>query len=251
MRLSPAASSTSERQSLQHSTGIDTTISLSDSEPCSASRRLINQAHDIVTFLFELGPALRDPAPYDRLRAMESDVAAQPDTQHVSTKYASADRQLVDKLGYANWERRQALIRLRTRYTETSRPVQDLSHHQIAVEKLDSRILEQEQYTGLTSLSVRPSMMSVTSTATSTTQTHHETDVTFPRSRAMSTAPTDLSVDHNKSSLEFPADELTMKPQRLVVPRPPAPNNRYNGAEFLCPYCFTRLDGIISCDEWM
>jgi hypothetical protein len=180
---------------------------------------------------------------------MESDVAAQPDTQHVSTKYASADRQLVDKLGYANWERRQALIRLRTRYTETSRPVQNLSH--IALEKLDSGILEQEQYTGSTPLSVRLSMVSVTSTTTSTTQTHHETDITFPRSRAISTAPTDLSVDHNKSSLEFPADELTMKPQRLVVPRPPAPNNRYNGAEFLCPYCFTRLEGIDSRDEWV
>jgi hypothetical protein len=93
--------------------------------------------------------------------------------------------------------------------------------------------------------------VSVTSTTTSTTQTHYDTDITFPRSRAISTAPTDLSDDQNKSPLEFPVDELTMKPQRLVVPRPPAPNNRYNGAEFLCPYCFTRLDGITSRDEWV
>ena len=228
------------------SSGLDTNISLDDSLPISSGTRTIAHVRDIITLLFELGPTLQDPAPHDRLKAIEYQNAAQPDLHHARTKFPNADHKLMRRLGFANWERRQALRSLRTDYERKSRSAN--SPH---ITRTDSA---RKDFAFFVDESSEPEMLSIAdestrnavapSTASGTNQTM--SNFNFSGHGTKSTPGT----DHSTAALEglqyqVPIDQI------LKVPSPPEPNQHYDGEVFLCPYCFRRISDLRSRSDWM
>ena len=82
------------------------------------------QAHDIITHLMQLGPSLLDPVPHDRVDLSANSDATQHDVKHVRESFPKAEKSLVERLGTANWERRQFLRKLRDE-REQRRPSDD------------------------------------------------------------------------------------------------------------------------------
>lgn len=229
---------------------IDTTHSFDDSEPSNSTDKLIGRVREIITLLFQLGRALRDPAPHDRLEKAENDNGAQADLLHIETKFPNADESLIKRLGKANWERRQSLIKLRTRnmgsIEDNSVLVGSKPSNKLAVLSEGAP----DSSTDVSSMVQTPNLSRTVSTAPSMIFSQPESKAALSASDGRITMHTELS-DEKDALEEIPSEGSRSRPSRLVIPAPPAPNQGYEGEVFLCPYCHIALESIRSRKAWI
>lgn len=82
---------------------------------------MISDIGEIVTGLLQLRSILADPIPHDQISETFDVCAAQHDIQHVKEKLPKASKEMISRLGRANWRRRHYLIGLQNlRQPETS-----------------------------------------------------------------------------------------------------------------------------------
>lgn len=240
------------------SSSIDTNVTCPVSLPDSPSVR----AHDIVTHLFELGPSLLDPVPHDRFEQPANPDSAQYDIEHVRAKFPIADESLINRLGGANWERRQNLRRLRLAYEQ----------HPAYARRLETSeaILEVDELSEIDSVSAAQAPdggygdnHGSLQTGSGSGRRDSEADLSVLASRSLtSTASTksDFKFSAGETQSTARTEPLKSLPQegqgdrsdtkRYTVLPPPSPNQDLSGEIFLCPYCYHLVSDIKSFSEW-
>ena len=231
-------------------------ITLSDSLPDVP----VTHIHDLVTLLFELGPSLLDPTPNERFERAPHPDAAQYDVNHARDRFPRAREDLTDRLGRANWRRRQSLRDQRQSHENSLRqkfgadqpgsrdmelslsvPVSDTddSDQQASMDEIAAS-------SGSHSISNdsdgEPFQMESRSfTATASTQAGFQ----FSVEETQSTAPTVPSkgVGHVGHAPQAAAT-------RYRIPPPPSPNEDYSGQTFLCRFCSHWVSDIKRASDW-
>jgi hypothetical protein len=234
------------------SLSLDTDFTLPD----SLSDSPLTHIHDVVNLLLGLGPTLLDPAPRDRFRWNAHEDAAHYDIDHVQARFPHAEKSLIERLGRANWERRQYLIEKRFQIEEGSRESPKLDAIRPVDYSLENLNLESFPYgSGADSsdynaseeafgdgldknLSARRPFTLTTSIAPS--------DFQFSADDVQSTALTEPS----KFISRVDGDQIELMSVRYAVPPPPHPNKQSGGEEFLCPFCAHRASNIKSHADW-
>ena len=232
-------------------------MTLPDSLPDSPLSRI----HDNVTLLFELGPSLLDPAPHDRFETASHPDAAQHDINHVLARFPVADKSLINRLGRANWERRQSLRRLRLAYEDIGQVQQlDVAEHQPGT----SEVLLSDSATA-----TEDSETSASDTEYSLNVGSYDRDETYERDVSLSASQTLTDIASTVSGFQFSHNETQstagtepsnrhtqamhlIKPAttRYRVPLPPKPNENMTGEPFLCPFCFHTVSDMKSPSTW-
>jgi hypothetical protein len=240
------------------SLSLDTNFTLPD----SLSDSPLTHIHDVVNLLLGLGPTLLDPAPRDRFGWSAHKEAAHYDIDHVQASFPHADKSLIERLGRANWERRQYLIRLRTKLGEGSREASRFD----AIRPIDTN-LEKLKLESLASDSVVDSSddnaSEVGEVSTALPQAYgyglglgnHVSDQA-PFTVTTSISPSDFQFSANdaqSTALTEPSKGVS-QPElgvvRYAIPSPPHPNEQCSGEEFLCPFCAYRVSEIGSRTDW-
>lgn len=238
------------------SLSLDTECTLPD----SLSDSPLTHIHDLVNSLLGLGPTLLDPAPRDRLEWSAHKDAAHYDIDHVRARFPGADEYLFERLGRANWERRQNLIQLRSKLDEgnhgapgldAARPI-DAHLERLTIGSLTSD-------SGIDSSEDNASDMGEASTVL--TQSYRSDlkkglSTQGPLTVTTSNAPSEFQFSANdleSTALTEPSNSiLQVGPtgSRYAVPSPPHPNERFSGEEFLCPFCAHRASDMKSPADW-
>jgi hypothetical protein len=236
-----------------NSLSIDTNFTLPDSLPDDPVTRM----HDVITLLFELDASLADPTPQDRFdRAHPS--AAQQDINHVRAKFSQASDELVERLGRANWDRRQYLRRLQLEF-EGSRPVsfdgmdyspEDVEESDAASESSSSEESVTEAGSGSYPDSLednieRGGAPSIRSSQDLTVTASAQTEFQFSHEETQSTRTTEPS----KGPL--PAEHAVQPVNiRYRIPPPPHPNEDLSGKAFRCTFCSHTVPDITRHSDW-
>ena len=242
----------------------DDTTSLSLDTDCtlpdSLSDSPLAHIHDVVNLLFGLGPTLLNPVPRDRVEWSAHQDAAHYDVGHVQARFPQADRSLLERLGRANWECRQYLMRLRSKLDEDKHDTPGLDNISLVGTRLEKLTLESvaydpgddtsgddasdvgEERTGLSQTydSLTETDASVRSPLTGTVS-NSQSEFQFSANDAQSTALTEPSkgIQHTGPTI-----------LRYAVPAPPPPNQHFTGDEFLCPFCAHKVSDMKSAADW-
>lgn len=243
----------------------DDTTSLSLDTDCtlpdSLSDSPLTHIHDVVNLLFGLGPTLLDPVPRDRIEWSAHQDAAHYDVGHVQARFPQAERSLLERLGRANWERRQYLIRLRSKLNEDNHDSLGLDNISLVGTRLEKLSLgsvasdpgdddtsgDDVSDVGEALTEMLPTYDYLTETDASVrsplsgTVSNSQSEFRFSANDAQSTALTEPSkgVPHTGPTI-----------LRYAVPAPPHPNQHFSGDEFLCPFCAHRISDMKSAAEW-
>jgi hypothetical protein len=185
-------------------------------------QELFTDVVETVDILYDLAPALLDPAPHDRIVDPLSKKIPPTDKgfdlRHARDKFPGASKELADRLGTANWFRRGRLNYMREKQNIKLRQIEE------------ARIRDQ--------CSVAKSRQTT--------------------STAISTVPSTVLpsiFDHSKSDSESNASAtsyavtVTKGPDGPIrVPRPP--EEYYQELPFECPYCYISLANIRTMKSW-
>jgi hypothetical protein len=228
--------------------------------PDSLSDSPLTHIYDVVNLLFGLGPTLLDPAPRDRFGCSVHKDAAHYDTDHVQASFPYADNSLIERLGRANCERRQYLIRLRSKLDEGSReplrldairPI-DVSPEVYKFESLASGSASDSSDDNTSEVDEVPTALSHVYSYGS----EHNSSAQGPLTMTTSSSPSDYRFsanDAHSTALTEPSKGISqdeLKGVRYAVPSPPHPNEQFSGEEFFCPFCAHRASDIRSRANW-
>jgi hypothetical protein len=238
------------------SLSLDTNFTLPD----SLSDSPLTHIHDVVNLLLGLGPTLLDPAPRDRFGWSDHQDAAHYDIDHVQASFPHADKSLIERLGRANWERRQYLITLRSKLGEGNREALRLN----AIRPIDASV-EKLKLESLASGSAvdssddNASEIGEVSTALSQAYGYdleNNLSAQSPFAVTTSTSPSDFQFSANdaqSTALTEPSkgvSQAELSSVRYAIPPPPHPNEQCSGEAFLCPFCAHRASDIKSRADW-
>jgi hypothetical protein len=234
------------------SLSLDTDYTLPD----SLSDSPLTHIHDVVNLLFGLGPTLLDPVPRDRFEFSAHKDAAHYDVGRVQARFPQAEKSLIERLGRASWERRQYLIRLRSKLDEASGR-DNISLIGTHLENLTLGSLGSD--TGDDTSGDDVSDVGEAFTAMS------QAPDSLLREGASVRGPLTATISNSQSEFQFSANDaqstvLTapskgvshMVPTviRYAVPAPPHPNECFSGDEFLCPFCAHKVSDMKSATDW-
>jgi len=239
------------------SLSLDTNYTLPD----SLSDSPLTHIHDVVNLLFGLGPTLLHPVPRDRSEWSAHKDAAHYDVGHVQARFPQADQSLIERLGRANWERRQYLIRLRSKLNENN-DAPRLDHTNTSLD--DDRLVElgiesSASDSGDDTSSDDASDVDEVFAATLQAQgsdPEADTSAQGPLTVIASDGPSEprSSINDAQSTTvtETPkgASQHGLTLLRYAVPVPPHPNERFGGDEFLCPFCAHKISDMKSAADW-
>jgi hypothetical protein len=237
------------------SLSLDTNCTL----PNSLSDSPLTHIHDVVNLLFGLGPTLLDPVPRDRFEWSAHEDAAHYDVGHVQARFPQADKSLIERLGRASWERRQYLIRLRSKLIENN-DAPGLDHTSLDDNRLiNLRIESSASDSGDDTSSDDAS--DVDEVYAATLQAHGsdpeaDTSAPGPLTVIVSDGPSESrsSINDAQSATvtETPKGVSQHRPtsSRYAIPVPPHPNERFGGDEFLCPFCAHKVSDMKSAGDW-
>lgn len=218
----------------------------------------MTRAHEIITLLLDLAPALEDPTSYGRHSHFIFPNAEKYDVDHAKAKFPKADDQLVQQLGKANWERRQYFSALRADHEigparkgsleKEDRPLADEP-----IFDIDPAQYGQTPSSDLATEgdSSPESSEDESGEVSSTADSHGLTDATTAVSDfnfSHVTTRSTVRTEHNFQSMVDPDDA---KPStKYVIPEPPEPSRESLSNGFVCPYCFRFLTNIKSAKAW-
>ncbi|KAK3368627.1 nb-arc and tpr domain-containing protein [Podospora didyma] len=218
--------------------GAWTDTALDDQDADSGPGEYLEEAIDIVACLVKLLPTLRDPLDEDGVEwvAQTGDgYSAESYIQTATDLFPVAPKTLRERLGKANWRRRQTLQRVRERSKHLvlpGNPTKSLSvprNHPARSSRLPS------------SKSSTWAADSDASTSTVTTNYAETVTTITPNSDRNSNSGTSMTDSHHLSLL-----------QRLVPPAPPVDLEKVK--HFQCPNCYFELpltvDSSMTLDEW-
>lgn len=235
-----------------------------DVTPSSLDDSPLMRAQDAVTLLMELGPSLAHPTPHDRFELYAHPGAAQHDINHVRASFPKADNSLIERLGTANWERRQSLRNVREALEKNPYRVQgkDLDEpilDSLKVDRSDSAVATGDEDIASSDSNSDVSIDSESSnrekllssggsrsgSRTLTVTTHAPSDFQFSLNDTHSTAITEPTKNNAESDQADSED-----PGHYHIPRPPSPNENLTGKPFVCPFCSRKILDIKSVSEW-
>jgi hypothetical protein len=235
-----------------NSLSLDTEYTQPDSLPDSP----LTHVRDLVSLLMELGPSLLEPTPHGRFEYLGYANAAQHDINHVRARFPKADPELVERLGRANWARRQNLGKVRAIVEQSMSKLQTLTPTEVAVadyradlSELKSESEESESSEGErndllpTKRHIHSSIVDEVSSRTASLTDPSEFQ--FSAMETQSTAATEPSKGPVSAG-------RVMKPAETLyrVPPPPRPNEKLTGAEFVCRFCAHTVSNMESVSEW-
>lgn len=238
------------------SLSLDTDFTLPD----SLSDSPLTHIHDVVNLLFGLGPTLLDPAPRDRFECSAHKDAAHYDIDHVQARFPNAHKSLLERLGRANWERRQYLIRLRSKLNEDNHDTPGLDAARPVKTHLEKLTTESDaSESGIDSSD--DDVSDVVEAPTASSQAYDlglETDpsIRSPMITTDASTPSEFQFSVNdveSTALTEPSKGVAQAEPagvRYAVPAPPHPNERLGGDEFLCPFCAHKASDMKSRAEW-
>lgn len=255
----PLETQTGDEQAAESSSSIDTG-STADSLPDTP----VERAHDAVTLLLQLGQSLLDPIPHDRSEMSKHPDAAQYDINHIRARFPKAEDFLIERLGTANWERRQSLRNVREALERNPYRVQrkDLDEpvlESVRPEPRESTVASGDEDFASSESSSDVSVdtdssdngnisgegVSRTSSRTMTVTTNARSDFQFSLNDTMSTAITEPSID--VAEIDPAVFEVG---EHYQIPQPPSPNENLTGRPFVCPFCSFKISDIKSVSEW-
>lgn len=227
--------------------------------PESLSDSPLTHIHDVVDLLFGLGPTLLDPAPRDRVELAAHKDAAHYDIDHVQARFPRANKSLIERFGRANWERRQHLIKLRSKLDKSDHETPKL--HDIGPVHSDLEDLTIESSasdSGLDSSDDNVSEVGEASMALSQSFVGLEEGLPERGPSTMTTSNTHSKFqfstnDAESTALTEPSQGIPqVEPDvvRYAVPLPPHPNKQLAGEEFICPFCAHKASDISSPADW-
>lgn len=242
----------------------DDTTSLSLDTDCtlpdSLSDSPLTHIHDVVNLLFGLGPTLLDPVPRDRIEWSAHQDAAHYDVGHVQARFPQAGRSLLERLGRANWERRQYLIMLRSKLNKDNHDTPGLDNTGLVGTRLEKLSLEPvasdpgDDTSGDDVSDDGEALTEMSSTYDSLTET--DASVRSPLSGTVSNSQSEFQFSANdaqSTALTEPSKDIPHTGPtilRYAVPAPPHPNQHFSGDEFLCPFCAHKVSDMKSAAEW-
>ncbi|KAF8457010.1 hypothetical protein BGX38DRAFT_1139725 [Terfezia claveryi] len=208
----------------------------SDSESAVSESPLSNlvfqldDTANIISCLYALSVAMRQPVPQDRLRKYaEIDLSHYEffDYQHALEKFPKADPLLIRRLGYANTQRRQYF-----KYR--------LLHHETISSGLEG--IEKAKLTGLDQghrATNQDTRTVITAAKTSTTISIVPKSAVVP---ALDTIETESEGGQTAAtSLGTITETENSKVKLLKVPDPPDSDRVFAGDAFQCPYCYSLI----------
>ena len=158
--------------------------------------------------------------------------AALNDIQHVRQIFPHANLEIVNRLGHANWKRRQHLINLRSQQDEASMR----EEIKLQLDVLGSDATLPNSPSDINSQHGYPPSKTNLSSIGEVSINDSSTGFSFERSRT-STDITSM-IDLPKITTLPPS---VQKQSRLRLPRPPPPSGVSNDQAFKCPYCFHNM----------
>lgn len=192
------------------SLGVDTATGSDEETEASELQGLLKDIRHIITSLYNVSIALRNPQPRERLAkfaAIDMSHFKPWDIDHIKQKFPRAPEYLIQRLGEANCKRRQFLEYYKNHHDKISRYI-DID--------IDIPITSSE------------------SIATSTVP-QSQTTVTTVRPEAIVFDEVASDGDHRSQT-----SYATSTNQRMNIQVPPPPNVEavLNGEPFQCPYCY-------------
>jgi len=197
---------------------------------------------NIISCLYNLSVAIRQPIPRDRLlKYAEIDLTHYEfyDNQHVLEKFPLAKPFLIKRLGNANTQRRQ-YFRYRLLHHEKIAKDVDRPSGIIRSQKLKNDVpisrAEGDQEVATKHLS-----QGKPKTATVVTAARTTTTVSIVLKSTMPPSPLDnieIESDGGQTATSFGTMMETATVKELQVPDPPNLNNALSGNVFECPYCY-------------
>jgi len=221
------------------SLSLSTGASLPDSEPDSP----LTRAHDTITRILELGPTLSDVG--TKSLEIHKHDAAQFDIGHVRGSFSAASTHLIERLGRANWERRQYLVDVQVKmdlYEAHSPETHSMEHvlRNVRLELSDSESESEKTEMDDRSQSDTHDNDSEMSTIGSSYGGSPGATAT-PSLSQISTAGTELTVT---------ADAYRAGRTVYQLPLPPSPNATLTGEPFVCPFCGYKIAGMSTMPDW-
>ena len=218
----------------------DSSLSMSSTDLSSPLHQTITEMHDVVTCLLRQIPSLRDPSPQDTRTQAGYEGADSFDQSHVRSKFPKANAELLNRLGTANWKRRQQFMVLRG-HTEDG--VSAIDRNDAKESRHEDREMDYSSEADIsaysTSYGVDPG-----------SQTTGEWTSSSERNSLIGTALTSLTDNPAQKLQNFSGPSVVVQVHRLKLPRPPEPNSSFEGTQFTCPYCLHELLEVYSFSTW-
>ena len=184
--------------------------------------------------------ALRDPTPHDIRSQASYEGSHHFDQSHVRSKFPKATSELINRLGTANWRRREKLMFLRSK-NENTIPEERDDKGEVAPGADGEQVVGSE---------ADVSAYSYSSDLGPESEITGEFTASSQIDSWQGTAMTSLTGNgvHELRDLNRPM--VAVEAHRLRLPRPPAPNSMFEGHQFNCPYCYRGLVEIYSFPSW-
>jgi len=196
---------------------------------------------DIVTTLYQLSIAIRNPIPRDRLHKIAAINVSHFeiwDIQHIAHKFPEAPKFLKERLGKANTKRRQIMKYYRKHHDtiaqyETSRAQETADAIELsAINKQSQPVAEKR---GFADTEGGPEFGDAKGPDTTSTVLKSQTTVSAIMPATGPTSEAGSNAGYSNTSFATSANPQTSP---LHIPPPPNFNTAYDGQEFECPYCF-------------
>ena len=193
---------------------------------------LVNDISHIITCLYRLSIAIRDPVPRDMVYKLASiDVSyLEPwDVQHISNKFPKAPDFLIERLGKANTKRRQLLRYHQQHHDKIARYI-DLPPQ----DDLKPLHLKKRSYNEMDDLYPKTKGPGTVSTAL-------KSQITVSTIKPKEERPVihEGGSDAGHSPTSYATSTNAILQRSIHIPPPPNFDAAYDGLPFECPYCFT------------
>ena len=217
----------------------DSSLSMSSTDLSSPLHQMITEMREIVTCILRQTPSLRDPSSQDTRTQASYEGADSFDQSHVRSKFPNANPELLNRLGTANWKRRQQLLVLREANKDDA----------LASDRNDGENSPNEKQEMDCNSEADVSMYS-TSYGTGLKSQMTGGWTSSDKESKIGTGLTSLTDNPGQKLQNFNRPVVAAQVHRLKLPRPPEPNSSFEGRQFKCPYCFHGLVEVDSSSSW-
>ena len=183
--------------------------------------------------------ALRDPTPHDIRSQASYEESHHFDQSHVMSKFPKATSELINRLGTANWRRREKLMFLRSKNEDNV--LEEGDKGEVAPSPEGEQLIGSEPDV---------SAYSHSSGLGPESEVTGEFTVSSEMDSWQGTAMTSLTGNGVRELQDLSRPMVAVEAHRLRLPRPPEPNSMFEGHQFKCPYCYRGLVEIYSFPSW-
>ncbi|KAF8418442.1 hypothetical protein EV426DRAFT_707592 [Tirmania nivea] len=228
----------------------DSGSAASSDSPLSDFVFKLDDIANIISCLYNLSAAMRQPVPQDRLKkyaAIDLSHYESFDNRHVLEKFPNAKPFLIQRLGNANTQRRQYFRYRLLHYEKIAQGVEQVGPATSVPESLYTDLhavhhdadLAQDNYITSQRATNDDAATVITAAKTSTTIS------IVPKGTVVRTQPTldiiETESDGGQTATSYGTIMETGKVKLLKVPDPPNADHVFDGNAFQCPYCYSLI----------